>query len=100
MASLRKRRNKYFARVIVQLGNNRNTEIQINLNTHRKDVADLRMDFIKVHEDAIRKGRIKRSQFKDLFPWKNSEGTSTIKEMRLKDIIPKYLKYRLNKVKS
>ena len=98
MASIRKMRNKWYARVVWRV-NGKKKEIQIPLKTSSLTQARTRLKSVNNEEKDIISGIIQKFQFKDIFRWLNSEGTSRFTSLKLGDIIPNYLAYRLNKVR-
>ena len=54
------------------------------------------MAVIKEILPSILNGTIKKHQFKEYFEWLNEKRTSRLIKLRLKDVIPDYLKYRKN----
>jgi len=108
MKLLKLRRNKYFIRVRTWDGY-KATETQIPLRTNPEVNRHLNgkitlepcektlyrygkvMDVIQL----IKNGSIKKHQFKEYFDWLNDNGTSKLIKLRLKDVIPDYIKYRM-----
>jgi len=98
MATLRKMRGKYYARVRTWNGY-KQKEHSISLNTTDKTDAYTRLDDINLLEDEIHNGKIQQFQFKGLFKWQNSSGTSTLIKLTIQDVVGNYLAYRKNKVR-
>ena len=93
MASLIKRREKWYARVVWRV-NSKKKEIQIPLKTSSKTIARTRIKLVQNQESDIVDGIILKFQFKSIFEWLNPSGTSRFKALTLKDIIPEYLEFR------
>ena len=93
MASIRKMRNKWYARVVWRV-NGKLKEIQIPLKTSSLTEARTRIKSVNNEESDIINGITQKFQFKDIFRWLNPQGTSKYKSLTLGDIIPKYLEYR------
>jgi site-specific recombinase XerD len=98
MASLIKRREKWYARVVWRV-NGKKKEIQIPLKTTSLTAARTRLKSVNNEEGDIISGITQKFQFKDIFRWLNLQGTSRFTSLKLGDIIPNYLAYRLNKVR-
>ena len=96
MASIRKRREKWYARVVWRV-NGKKKEIQIPLQfkkeTSSLTTARTRLEKVRNQEENIRDGILQKFQFSDIFRWLNEAGTSRFTSLKLVDIIPKYLKY-------
>ena len=93
MASIRKMRNKWYARVVWRV-NGKKKEILIPLKTSSLTAARTRIKSVNNEERDIINGIVQKFQFKDIFRWLNPEGTSRFTSMKLVDIIPDYLEYR------
>ena len=93
MASIRKMRNKWYARVVWRV-NGKLKEILIPLKTSSLTTARTRIKSVNNEENDIINGIVQKFQFKDIFRWLNPEGTSRFISMKLSDVIPEYLKYR------
>ena len=98
MASVRKMRNKYYARVVWRV-NGKLKEILIPLKTDSLTAARVRLKKVANVEADIVDGIIEKFQFNDIFEWLNPEGKSEYVSLKLIDIVPKYLAYRENKVR-
>lgn len=94
MASLIKRREKWYARVVWRVSGKKK-EIQIPLKTSSLTQARTRLKSVNNEERDIISGITQKFQFKDIFRWLNPEGTSRFTSLKLGDIIPEYLKYRM-----
>ena len=101
------RRGKYYFRVRVFIGQNKDTEqifqkeFMIPLLTDNKEVANRRArNYIVPNLDDIKDGTTQKHQFNTLFPWLNNEGTSTLTKLSLSHIIPEYLAYKKSKVRA
>ena len=94
MASIRKMKGSFYARIIIYLGDKKQKEILIPLKTQSKTQARTRLEIIGNQEENIKDGILKKFQFSKKFKWLNPEGTSRYESLKLKDIIPEYLKYR------
>ena len=92
MATLKKRRSKFYARVVWRV-NGKLKEIQIPLKTSSLTEARTRLHAVNNEEIDIRDGIIQPFQYKNIFRWLNQEGTSRYESLKLVDIIPEYLKY-------
>jgi len=93
MASIRKMRNKWYARVVWRV-NGKLKEILIPLKTSSLTAARTRIKSVNNEENDIINGIVQKFQFKDIFRWLNQEGTSRFTSMKLVDIIPDYLELR------
>jgi len=93
MASIRKMRNKWYARVVWRV-NGKLKEILIPLKTSSLTDARTRIKSVNNEERDIINGIVQKFQFKDIFRWLNSEGTSRFTSLKLSDVIPEFLKYR------
>ena len=93
MASIRKMRNKWYARVVWRV-NSKKKEIQIPLKTSSLTAARERLKSVINEEANIKDGITQSFEFKSKFRWLNPEGTSKYKSLTLGDIIPQYLKNR------
>jgi len=78
----------------------RQVETTIPLNTDNRNRALVLGKIVSKHIDDIKSGVIQKYQFKDYFEWLNDEGTSTIIEMTLDRIIPKYLSFKESKLRA
>jgi len=94
MASIRKMRNIYYARIRWYLTNGKQEELLIPLKTSSLTTARTRLKSVNNEEGDIISGITQKFQFKDIFRWLNAEGTSRFTSMKLGDIIPEYLKHR------
>ena len=94
MASIRKMRDKYYARVRWYLTNGKREETLIPLKTASLTTARTRLKLVENQETDIKNQIIQKFQFKDIFQWLNDAGTSRFTSMKLVDIIPDYLEYR------
>ena len=98
MASIIKRRNKYYARIRWYLTNGKRKEIQIPLQfkkeTSSLTTARTRLEKVRNQEENIKDGILQKFQFKAKFRWLNPEGTSRFTSLKLVDIIPEFLNYR------
>jgi len=93
MASLIKRREKWYARVVWRVSG-KLKEIQIPLKTSSLTTARTRIKSVNNEEKDIINGIVQKFQFKDIFRWLNDAGTSRFTSLKLVDIIPDYLEYR------
>ena len=93
MASIRKMRNKWYARVVWRV-NGKLKEILIPLKTSSLTTARTRIKSVNNEERDIINGIIQKFQFKDIFRWLNPGGTTRFTSLKLGDIIPQYLAYR------
>ena len=93
MASLIKRREKWYARVVWRVSGKKK-EIQVPLKTSSLTEARTRLKLVENQETDIVDGIIQKFQFKNIFRWLNPEGTSRFTSLKLGDIIPQYLEYR------
>ena len=75
----------------------RQVETTIPLNTDNRNTALHLGKKVDKHIDDIKSGVIQKYQFKTYFEWLNDEGTSTLKKLTFKDIIPKYLEFKQSK---
>ena len=98
MASIRKMRNKWYARVVWRVSG-KLKEILIPLKTSSLTTARTRIKSVNNEENDIINGIVQKFQFKDIFRWLNPEGTSRFTSLKLVDIIPKYLDFRETKVR-
>ena len=85
MASIRKRRNKYFSRVVWRNEDGTQLEKQIPLQTDKKSIAVVRNNEVSKVEDTLRSGE------NWSFPWMNQDGK--VKLIRL-SISEAYEEYR------
>jgi len=99
MATIRKRRNKFYARVVWRV-NGKLKEIQIPLKTSSLTTARTRLKKVTNEEKNIRDGITQVHEFKSKFRWLNPEGTSSYESLKLVDVIPGYLKYRRMKQRA
>ena len=99
MASIRKMRNKWYARVVWRV-NGKLKEILIPLKTSSLTTARTRIKSVNNEERDIINGIVQKLQFKDIFRWLNPDRTSKYKKLTLKVIIPEYLKTRKNLIGS
>ena len=74
MASIRKMRTKWYARIRWYESNGKRNEILIPLKTSSKTEARTRLKSVNNEEDDIRDGIIQSFQYKDIFRWLNQEG--------------------------
>ena len=93
MASIRKMRTKWYARIVWRL-NGKLKEILIPLKTTSLTTARTRLKSVNNEESDIISGIIQKFQFKGIFRWLNGDGTSRFTSLKLGDIIPEYLKHR------
>jgi len=93
MASIRKMRNKWYARVVWRV-NGKLKEILIPLKTSSLTTARTRIKSVNNEEKDIINGIVQKFQFKDIFKWLNDAGTSRFTSLKLVDIIPDYLELR------
>ena len=93
MASLIKRREKWYARVVWRVSGKKK-EIQVPLKTSSLTEARTRLKLVENQETDIVDGIIQKFQFKGIFRWLNASGTSRFTSLKLVDIIPEFLKYR------
>ena len=87
-------RNKYYARIRWYLPNNKQDELLIPLKTSSLTTARTRIKSVNNEEKDIINGIVQKFQFKNIFRWLNSEGTSRFTSLKLSDVIPEFLKYR------
>ena len=99
MASIIKRREKWYARVVWRI-NSKKKEIQIPLKTSSLTTARTRLKKVTNEEKNIRDGITQVHEFKSKFRWLNPEGTSSYESLKLVDVIPGYLKYRRMKQRA
>jgi len=94
MASIRKMRSKYYARIRWFVSSGKQEEILIPLKTSLLTEARTRIKSVNNEENDIINGIVQKFQFKDIFRWLNDTGTSRFTSLKLGDIIPEYLEYR------
>jgi integrase/recombinase XerD len=99
MASIRKMRNKYYARIRWFVSSGKQEEILIPLKTSSLTSARTRCEKVGNEEANIKDGILQKFQFESKFRWLNPEGSSKYKSLTLGDIIPQYLAYRETKVR-
>ena len=99
MASIRKMRSKYYARIRWFVSSGKQEEILIPLKTSLLTEARTRIKSVNNEEKDIINGIVQKFQFKDIFRWLNDTGTSRFTSLKLVDIIPKYLDFRETKVR-
>ena len=75
-------------------------EVTIPFKTKNMNIALRLAKKVEKHIERIKDGTIQKFQFKDYFEWLNDEGTSTIVEMTLDRIIPKYLSFKESKKRA
>ena len=110
---LRLMRGKYYARIRVWDGfkeseqliplkttpiANKDRKGKITLEPCEKTIYHL--ERVKEILPSILNGTIKKHQYREYFRWLNEEGTSKLIKLRLKDIIPDYLKFRMKTCES
>jgi integrase len=88
MASLRKRRSKWYARVSLWDGY-RQTHKQIPLYTESKVTARVRLEEVNRYEKDIKNG------LEYSFAWLNADGRTKIQRITLESTIPQYIKYKM-----
>jgi len=91
MASLRKRRTKYYARIQPWDGIYQK-DINIPLRTESKVTARQRLKKVEAVQDDIINGVI--TNLESFFPWLNNEGTSEIVRLGLKEAVDQWLASR------
>ena len=90
MATLRKRRSKWYARIRIWDNNIRKErEIQIPLNTKSRVAALERLSFINQYESDLRNG------LSFTFPWENTGGQLNLKRFTINDAINEWMDRRL-----
>ena len=93
MATMRKMRTKYYSRISWRDNGSLN-EIVIPLKTDNEKEARTRLQLVENEEKNIQDGILQKYQFARKFPWLNPEGISKYEGIKLKDVIPEYLKHR------
>ena len=91
MASLRKRRGKWYARIIKWDGS-RQTEVEVPLRTESKVTARQRLSKVEDAEADIKSGVI--TDIKAFFKWLNKERSSKVVRLNLVDSIDEWLESR------
>ena len=86
MASIRKMRNKWYARVVWRV-NGKLKEILIPLKTSSLTTARTRIKSVNNEEKDIVSGILGKQQYNDIFRWLNPKGTSRFTSLKLGDII-------------
>ena len=92
--SLRKAKGKYYARIRWRDARNLQKEITLSLRTDLLKDARARLKKVKNEAQDIVDGITKPFEFKTLFRWLNPERISRHTSLKLKHIIPEYLKFR------
>ena len=95
MASIRKMRNSYYARIRWYLTHGKQEELLIPLKTSSLTTARTRLKSVNNEESDIISGITQKFQFKGIFRWLNGDGTSRFTSLKLGDIIPDYLNFRM-----
>ena len=91
MATLIKHGNQYCSK-IQKWNGIKQVATKIPLRTNKKDVAVVRHHSVEKSEQHIKDGIIQKHQFKSYFEWLNDEGTSTLKQITIKDAIGAFVK--------
>ena len=84
MASVRKRRNKYFSRVVWREEDGSQSEKQIPLQTDKKSIAVIRNNEVTKVEDTLRSGE------NWSFSWMNQDGKVKLVKVSIKDAYEEY----------
>ncbi len=87
MASIRQRRNNWYARVSIPGGDSK-PQVEIPLLTTLEAVAFERLAIVNKHEKYIKKGMVIK------FPWQNNNGQVKIKKFTIDEAVNEYLKKR------
>ena len=88
MATLRKRREMWYARVRWYDVDNREVEKQVPLRTQSKTTARIRLDDVNKEEPNIKAG------LKFNFPWLNDGQITSVRQFAVRDAISKWLRDR------
>ena len=88
MATLRKRREMWYARVRWYDVDNREVEKQVPLRTQSKTTARIRLDDVNKEEPNIKAG------LKFNFPWLNDDQITSVRQFAVRDVISKWLRDR------
>ena len=100
MASIRKMRNKWYARLVIHLRYDKLTkkqyqkEIIIPFYTTSKTTAKRLMLTLEKYEDDIKSGNLPKKKWGVKLWWLRKGDGSAQMEDKLMDVIPEYLKYR------
>ena len=92
MATLKKRRGKWYARVFWNDNTGRKKEKQIPLRTESKVVARSRESKVKKHRDEVIELYYKGENYN--FPWMNDEGILRIEYYSFENAVDEWLRLR------